>query len=72
MRTDHSLKISIVPFPDGSYLVECSYWVPVEDHFELVGNRAMAPDYEAVAHVIKGFLPFATYEHKPRKESALI
>ena len=65
MRTEHSLKVALMPFPDGSYIVEFSYWMPLEGgHFQLRSGRTIAPHSEGVLKVIGSLLPYAGPEYK--------
>jgi hypothetical protein len=66
MRTEHSLRLATIPFPDGSYIIEFSYWMPVEGgHFQLISSRTIAPNTEALGKVIGTLLPYAVFEKKP-------
>jgi hypothetical protein len=72
MRTEHSLRIGIIPFPDGSYIIEFSYWSPIEGgFFRLVSSRTIAPNSEALPKVIGTLLPYASFENKPEYGKAL-
>jgi hypothetical protein len=67
MRTDHSLKVAVIPFPDGSFIIEFSYWLPVEGgHYQLRSGRTIAPHPEGILNVIGSLLPYATHEYKPK------
>jgi hypothetical protein len=72
MRTEHSLKVALLPYPDGSYIIEFSYWLPVGGgHYELRSGRTIAPHSEGVAKVFASLLPYATHEHKPKYGQSL-
>jgi hypothetical protein len=72
MRTDHSLKVAVIPYPDGSFIIEFSYWTPLESgHFELRSGRTIAPHLEGVAKVFKSLLPYAGPEYKPKSGQSL-
>jgi hypothetical protein len=72
MRTEHSLKVALMPYPDGSYIIEFSYWLPVDDgRFELRGGRTIAPNPEGVLKVVGTLLPYATYKYKPKTDEDL-
>ena len=44
MRTEHSLKVALIPFPDGSYIIEFSYWMPLEaGHLEILDVLTIGP-----------------------------
>jgi hypothetical protein len=59
MRTEHSLRFSIIPFPDGSYILEFSYWVPIEGGFRLVNSRTIAPNTAGIVKVFETLLSYA-------------
>jgi hypothetical protein len=54
-----------MPYPDGSYIIEFSYWLPIDGHFELRSGRTIAPNPEGILKVIGTLLPYATVAHKP-------
>ena len=56
--------MAIIPFPDGSFIIEFSYWLPLDGGgFQLVNSRTMAPHAEGLGKVIGTLLPDAV--HKP-------